>query len=442
MSPKVSIRLLAAQSDRRLLELVAAGHERAFEVLVQRYRGELLRYCRRLGLSESRSEDAVQQGLLRAWLALERGDEVRELRAWLYRIVHNTAINIMRRAPEDHSPLTDAAAVESAAGAEVDLERTIAVRDALTDVAALPPMQRDAILLTAVDGRSHDEVASALGITHGAVRGLIYRARATLRGAAAALTPQPLIAWLYGGAAKVAPTAQRIAELSTQGGAGANAGGTLFRGAALAVTAVVLVAGAAEVPLHHHAARHAKTSSRPAHQALKSVGVEASSSTTADAVRVTTRKSVARQAPKSGGTRLYANNVQPRSSSHTQHAHAAPQRSAGAPESQPATGAPSSGSTTSQSAPAATLASSTGAGGDEFSSGDSGSGEGGQQPGSGAGGSEGTKQKSGGGGEVSDDPPGDGSEGSDDAKEAEREKTGSGSAVDSAKSASSEPSGG
>jgi hypothetical protein len=51
------------------------------------------------------------------------------------------------------------------------------------------------MLSTALEGRSHDEVADALGLTHGAVRGLIYRARATLRAAAAALTPSPLVHW-------------------------------------------------------------------------------------------------------------------------------------------------------------------------------------------------------------------------------------------------------
>ena len=63
-------------------------------------------------------------------------------------------------------------------------------------------MQRDAILLSAIDGRSHEEVASALGISSGAVRGLLYRARATLRSAAAAFTPGPLIGWASGGAAR------------------------------------------------------------------------------------------------------------------------------------------------------------------------------------------------------------------------------------------------
>ncbi len=266
MSPRLPARLLGAQSDRRLVELAGAGHERAFEVLVLRYRRQLLRYCGRMGLSDSRSEDVLQHSLLHAWLALERGTEVRELRPWLYRIVHNTAVNVMRSAREDHGPLIDVAQLGSAPAPEHDFERRMAVRNALSDVAALPPMQRDAILLTALDGRSHEEVASALGITHGAVRGLLYRARSTLRSAAAALTPQPLISWACGCADRVTPTAQKLAELSAQGGGGM--GGALAKGTAMAVTAVVLVAGAAAVPLPsggaHRPRATADRRSRPA----------------------------------------------------------------------------------------------------------------------------------------------------------------------------------
>ncbi len=272
MSPNISTRLLAAQSDRRLLELVGNGHERAFEVLVRRYRGELLRYCRRLGLSDSRAEDALQHALLQAWLAIERGVEVRQLRPWLYRIVHNTAVNHVRRFPEDHRPLAEVSSVEASTGVEGELERAMAVRDTLTDVAALPPMQREAILLSAVDGRSHEEVATVLGVTDGAVRGLLYRARASLRTAAAALTPQPLIGWLYGNAARVAPSAERLAEISASGGAaGASAGGFAFRGVAVALTAVMLAGGAAVAPLHGGAPHHGKVRSHSA-TALARVG--------------------------------------------------------------------------------------------------------------------------------------------------------------------------
>src|SRR5437763_16203875 len=199
MSPRVSTRLLATQSDQRLVELVRRGHERAFEALVQRYRRQLLRYCSRMGLSDGRAEDALQHALLQAWLALQRQAEVRDVRPWLFRIVHNAAVNVLRSAPERHGAATlDLASAGRALAAESELEQRIAARDALTGVAALPHMQQRAILLSAVAGQSHEEVAHVLGISDGAVRGLLYRARATLRAAAAAITPQPLIGWACG----------------------------------------------------------------------------------------------------------------------------------------------------------------------------------------------------------------------------------------------------
>ena len=83
--PSPSIVLLRTQSDARLVSLAREGHERAFEAIVERYRKELLRTCRRV-LPEARAEDALQQALLAAWKAIERGDEIRELRPWLHRI--------------------------------------------------------------------------------------------------------------------------------------------------------------------------------------------------------------------------------------------------------------------------------------------------------------------------------------------------------------------
>src|SRR5438445_9577791 len=206
MSPGGFPRLPGVQSDQRLISLARAGDERAFETLVRRYSRPLLRYCRRMGLSDLRAEDVVQQALVRAWLALARGGEVRAPKAWLYRTVHNTAVNAMRSA-RDHGPLEDGGSVELAASAECDFERRVAMREALSDVAALPQLQRDANLLTAVDGRSHEEIASALGVTRGAVRGLLYRARVSLRDTAAAVVPQPALLWASGLLSRMSPTA-------------------------------------------------------------------------------------------------------------------------------------------------------------------------------------------------------------------------------------------
>jgi RNA polymerase sigma factor (sigma-70 family) len=256
MSPRISIRLLAAQSDQRLAALAGEGHERAFEALVHRYRSPLLRYCRRMQLADARAEDVLQQAFLQAWMAFARGTEVRDVRPWLYRIVHNAAVNVMRRAGDGHSELTEATQAGAALVGDSELQRRMAVREALTDVAALPQMQQQAIFLTAVDGQSHDEVAGVLGISEGALRGLLYRARATLRGAAAALTPPPLLEWAARSGGAAGPTAERLGELSA-GGAGAGMADLLLKGAVVAVTAGAVATGATVVNSHSHGDRPA-----------------------------------------------------------------------------------------------------------------------------------------------------------------------------------------
>ena len=252
MSPlALSIRFLQTQPDSKLLELARAGHERAFEALVQRYRRPLLNYCRRLSRSEASAEDALQQALLQAWIALGSGDpEIRDVRAWLYRIVHNVAISSLRRPV--HDQVHEDQAVEGGSADQV-VERRLALRDALAGLASLPELQRQVMLSTALEGQSHDEVATALGLSHGAVRGLIYRARATLRAAAAVVVPGPLISWA---ARQQIGAGGRSAALAEAIGAGGSAGvaGVLLKGGAIVATAGAL-AGAAGVALHPNSHR-------------------------------------------------------------------------------------------------------------------------------------------------------------------------------------------
>jgi len=266
MSPSVTVRLLATQSDARLVDLARQGHERAFEALVLRYRRPLLAYCRRALLPDARAEDALQQALLQAWLALQRGDEVREARAWLYRIVRNTALNALRGSRYDYAELSEA--LSGAGAPQEDLERRIAVREALAGLAALPRQQREALLRTAVEGASHADAAAEMGLSEGALRGLVHRARATLRTAATAITPMPLASWAAGAAGHGAVT-----ELAVGGGS-AGLAGLVAKGGAVAVTAGVLAVGAGTVgharharaaaPSHAHATRAHVTHPRPA----------------------------------------------------------------------------------------------------------------------------------------------------------------------------------
>lgn len=262
MSHSVSVRLLLTQSDARLVAFAHAGHERAFEALVRRYRRPLLGYCRRLLLSQERAEDALQQALLQAWLALRADTDVGDVKPWLYRIVHNAALNTLRVSGYDYCKLS-----ESLSGADApqeDLDRRIAVREALAGLAALPEMQREALLRTAVEGRTHQQVARDLGLSENALRGLVYRARSALRATASAIVPPPVVSWALGSGGRGAPVVERLAELGAGGGS-AGVTGLLIKGGAVAVTASVLAGGIAAVHAHPkpisrhrtpHTARH------------------------------------------------------------------------------------------------------------------------------------------------------------------------------------------
>jgi RNA polymerase sigma factor (sigma-70 family) len=238
--PSPSLTLLRAQSDERLVELAAGGHERAFEAIVERYRKPLLRAARRV-LPEGRAEDALQQALLAAWTALQRGDEVRDVRPWLYRIVHNTSLNALRMSGYDYAELHEAARITNAG--EDELERRAVVRQTLASLAALPDRQREALIRTAISGDSQEAVARDLGLSDNALRQLVHRARMSMRAAVTALTPMPLVTAAASGSPRGDALVDRIAELVTGGGGAA----TLAKAGTVAVLAGSAISGPAIV---------------------------------------------------------------------------------------------------------------------------------------------------------------------------------------------------
>jgi RNA polymerase sigma factor (sigma-70 family) len=236
-------RLLATQSDERLVDLLRAGSEPAFEAIVSRYRGPLLRYCSAL-LGRERAEDVVQQTFVKAHHAMHRDDRPLLLKPWLYRIAHNTAHNALRDDARRDEPLRDQAA--AAERPELVVERRERLRSVLASVQDLPPRQRDALVLRELEGRSYEEISAALGVGGGAVRQLLNRARTTLRTAATAVTPIGLLLRLPApvpGAGE--SVAARVAEMTGAAGAGA----VVTKVAATALVTGAVAGGAAVAPL-------------------------------------------------------------------------------------------------------------------------------------------------------------------------------------------------
>ena len=197
--------LLRTQSDSRLVDLVRAGNDRAFEAIVLRYHRPLLRHCRRL-LPAGRAEDAVQQALLRALEAMRADERELQLGPWLHRIAHNTAIDSLRRMDSHWEELDER--MDGVEPTHAAVEKRARFQSVMTNMGELPERQRRALVLRELEGRSYDEIAVTLGVTGDGVRQLLNRARNTMRAAASALMPPALVGRIAGSQASV-----RVAEL-------------------------------------------------------------------------------------------------------------------------------------------------------------------------------------------------------------------------------------
>ncbi len=232
--------VLATQADTRLVDLVRAGYEPAFETIVARYRSALLRYVERF-LPRERAEDAVQQSFVNAYEAMLRSRSELNVRPWLYRIAHNAALNALRDQALRHSELPEA--IDAAERPDEALERATGLREVLAAVQALPERQRAAIVLRELEGRSYEEIAAELGVSGGSVRQLLHRARSTLRASATAVIPVGLLVRLPW-TASAEPVAGRVAELAGAAGGGA----ALAKVCATALVTGAVVGGVAVAP--------------------------------------------------------------------------------------------------------------------------------------------------------------------------------------------------
>lgn len=150
----------------------------AFSAIVAPNRRRLYGCARRV-VGDAGADDVVQTALLAAWLQASAGTAIADPMAWLFRIVRNTAINALQRAPGRHeAPLRDWMPDRGDVVAEV--ERSDELRRALAAVAELPPRQRDA-LIAAAAGSPPRAIAGDLGISSGAVRVLLHRGRTEVR---------------------------------------------------------------------------------------------------------------------------------------------------------------------------------------------------------------------------------------------------------------------
>lgn len=162
---------------RALLPAMMEARDQFME-LVDDIRPELHRYCARMTGSVFDGEDVVQETLAKAYFALGQMLQPPNLRPWLFRIAHNTAMDYLKRYERQH--VEPVAELPERAQPEEDGIDPLLVELALSKFTELPPVQRSAVILKDVLGQSLEETAETMGATVGAVKAALSRGRANI----------------------------------------------------------------------------------------------------------------------------------------------------------------------------------------------------------------------------------------------------------------------
>lgn len=166
-NPDMSPRLLARLSDETLGGRLALGEAAAFDELYRRYSHRLAAYGAHLLGDQTAGDDVAQATLLKAYTALRAGRVPDTVRPWLYRVAHNTAIDLFARRRE--YPVADVPEGQSPEGTQAGA--------LVTALAGLPEIQRRVYVLREVHGLRVAETAAELGLKPPQVEQALFAAR-------------------------------------------------------------------------------------------------------------------------------------------------------------------------------------------------------------------------------------------------------------------------
>ena len=166
-----------SQDDLALIQRCLRGETAAFEPLVERYHRPLFNLAARLLGSRDEALDSTQNAFVKAFEHLRSFDQNQRFFSWIYQILRNECLNVLRsRRPSTPLPDDLLASGSPDDGLEQD-ERQAAVQAALM---ALTDDQREVVLLRHFTELSYDEIAASTGVPLKTVKSRLYSARQRL----------------------------------------------------------------------------------------------------------------------------------------------------------------------------------------------------------------------------------------------------------------------
>ena len=167
-------------SDEQLVIAVREKNKQRYAELVKRYQEKLMRYATYLIHDFQKAQDIVQESFIKAYINLYGFNTKQKFSSWIYRIVHNEAMNAVKKYYKE-MPLGEESTYISKEDMEDELSKKEIVEQAQGCLQKVPVLYREVLALYYLDEKSYTDISDILHIPMGTVATRINRAKGVMK---------------------------------------------------------------------------------------------------------------------------------------------------------------------------------------------------------------------------------------------------------------------
>lgn len=171
---------ISKKSDEEIIIIVRSSDKEAYAEIIKRYQTKLMRYASYILNDDHIGADVVQEGFIKAYINLNGFDTKKKFSSWIYRIVHNEAMNMLSKYKKQ-VPMNDEVEYDSGIDLEDDFIKSELISRAHHCLEQIPIIYKEPLSLFYLEEKSYEEISDILRIPIGTVGTRVNRARGIMK---------------------------------------------------------------------------------------------------------------------------------------------------------------------------------------------------------------------------------------------------------------------
>jgi RNA polymerase sigma-70 factor (ECF subfamily) len=167
-------------SDEEVVVVVRTKNKEVYAEIIKRYQAKLMRYASYMMGDEQKGADIVQESFIKAYINLNGFDTKKKFSSWIYRIVHNEAMNVFGK-NKKQTTINDNVDFDSGVNIEDEFIKKELVNHAHLCLEQMPIIYKEPLSLMYLEDKTYEEISDILRIPIGTVGTRINRAKGLMK---------------------------------------------------------------------------------------------------------------------------------------------------------------------------------------------------------------------------------------------------------------------